>query len=213
MFWLILFPLFSFFGKIFVERFPLFYEGNPFWKMTWKRNKTSVWRFLPFCAFDSRIIIDICLIIIFLITQNIFFVFLSVCLIVCWVDAKSAHLPEDILMPLFLLGLLASPIPMMDRIIGCTAGYFVMRIYMELISFRKPGNYAGGDITFMLMAGAWLGPNILFVLLMCPVFFVIEGILLGRFKQGHPMRPSFFVSVLIMTMLMVNHISIWSMLI
>jgi leader peptidase (prepilin peptidase)/N-methyltransferase len=99
-------------------------------------------------------------------------------LIVAWVDWREAWIPDRLVVPLCLLGLLASPFAAnaMDRIYGLSLSVGVLVLGFQVLSWRRGQDlFAAGDIMFCAMAGGWLGLGAV------PAFLL----LVAAFYAGH----------------------------
>lgn len=87
-------------------------------------------------------------------------ILLWVGLLTAWIDIEYHIIPEEITWVLLFIGLLMSPaVPdVYDRIIGAALCAFVMWMSMFLLGIIMRKNlYAGGDVSFAAVAGAWVG--------------------------------------------------------
>ncbi len=139
------------------------------------------------------------------------------CIILAWMDWKEAWLPDRILVPLLMLGLLASPFApsAMDRIEGCAVSLGAIWLTFAWITWRRGEDYyAAGDMMFCAMAGAWLGlhPVPVFLIVTCGLYALHYVFLKARKiawtppeaemqpllgdSSGFPLGPSLVVSFL-----------------
>lgn len=82
------------------------------------------------------------------------------CVVLAWIDWREAWLPDRIMAPLCVVGLLASPFSASaeDRIQGLAVASGAISLSFILMGLRRRENvFAGGDVMFCAMAGAWLG--------------------------------------------------------
>jgi leader peptidase (prepilin peptidase)/N-methyltransferase len=92
------------------------------------------------------------------------------CIVLAWIDWRETWLPDRIMIPLLMIGLLCSPFAPdpMGRIQGLTMGACIIGACMAWLSLRKQaGMFASGDFTFCAMAGAWLGAGVVPAFLLC----------------------------------------------
>lgn len=102
----------------------------------------------------------------------------------CFIDADTTLLPDDITLPLLWLGLLANVwgvfVPLPEAVIGAAAGYvFLWSVYwlFKLVTGKEGMGY--GDFKLLAALGAWLGWKMLLpIILLSSIVGAVVGIAL-----------------------------------
>ena len=102
----------------------------------------------------------------------------------CFIDADTTLLPDDITLPLLWLGLLANVwqvfAPLQDAVLGAAIGYvFLWSVYwlFKLVTGKEGMGY--GDFKLLAALGAWLGWKMLLpIILLSSIVGALVGIVL-----------------------------------
>jgi leader peptidase (prepilin peptidase) / N-methyltransferase len=102
----------------------------------------------------------------------------------CFIDADTTLLPDDITLPLLWLGLLANAwqvfVPLFDAVLGAAIGYvFLWSVYwlFKLVTGKEGMGY--GDFKLLAALGAWLGWKMLLpIILLSSIVGAVVGIVL-----------------------------------
>ncbi len=102
----------------------------------------------------------------------------------CFIDADTTLLPDDITLPLLWLGLLANVwgvfVPLTEAVLGAAAGYlFLWSVYwlFKLVTGKEGMGY--GDFKLLAALGAWLGWKMLLpIILLSSVVGAAVGVVL-----------------------------------
>lgn len=96
-------------------------------------------------------------------------------LTIAWIDAEHMRLPDALTLPLLLVGLasaVADPEVLSERAAGAALGYLAFQgVALAYRLLRRRTGLGGGDAKLMAVAGAWLG----WQLLPLVVFFAALG--------------------------------------
>ena len=122
-----------------------------------------------------------------------------------WADVLDHWLPETLTVPLFFLGLVASPFESdpMARILGATVACFAVAASVKLVARMRRTSaeaaVAGGDVALAAAGGAWLGlsstPTFLVVASLAYVAYAAPLRAAGR--RETPMGPGLSVGMLV----------------
>ncbi len=132
-----------------------------------------------------------------------FSLYLAATLILSWsficlifIDIDHMLLPDDITLPLLWLGILLAltgtgPVTLFDAVIGAMAGYLVLWLVFwgfKLITGKEGMGY--GDFKLLAVIGAWLGWQILpVVILLSSVIGALTGLTMIAFFGGQRDKP------------------------
>ena len=102
----------------------------------------------------------------------------------CFIDADTTLLPDDITLPLLWLGLLANVwqvfVPLSEAVLGAAAGYlFLWSVYwlFKLVTGKEGMGY--GDFKLLAALGAWFGWKMLLpIILLSSVVGAVVGVVL-----------------------------------
>lgn len=125
-------------------------------------------------------------------------------LVLAIIDLQTYLLPDSITLPGLWVGLLAALLPIFtplpDAVIGAAAGYLSLwSIYwlFRLVTGKEGMGY--GDFKLLAMLGAWLGWQLLPVIIFCSAAVgAVIGITLqlsGRLERGHPLPYGPFLAI------------------
>jgi leader peptidase (prepilin peptidase)/N-methyltransferase len=108
-------------------------------------------------------------------------------LALAWIDWERFWLPDVLVLPLLVAGLLAvwlqAPWTLTDHAIGAIAGYLAFRIIGRLYQLlRKREGLGQGDAKLLAAAGAWLGWQPLPDLVLLAAIVAIGMALIGRVR-------------------------------
>lgn len=122
--------------------------------------------------------------------------------LIAWIDFEHHIIPEELTWFLLFAGLLMSPavFDVYDRILGAALGASAMWTAMFVVGFlRKENTYAGGDVSFVAVAGAWVGVQFVpwYLLILSAIYILHSAPLRIRGVRWVPMGPSLVISLLI----------------
>lgn len=124
------------------------------------------------------------------------------CIVLSWMDLEHFLLPDQVTIPLILVGLAVSPFETdpMARILGLVFGLsFVWCIFYAFSKVRHVDAMSLGDVALVGAAGAWLGYSVLPILLMQTSGLFIAFVLLSRRSNNDwfPMGPAICAAMMI----------------
>lgn len=120
-------------------------------------------------------------------------VFVSVSLVLAWIDAETGFLPDRLTLPLLWLGLLvnvdAAFAPLAHAVVGAAGGYLafwgVNAVFRGLTGREALG---GGDFKLLAALGAWLGwmalPRVVFAAAVLGLAVALVRRMAGRLAPG-----------------------------
>lgn len=117
------------------------------------------------------------------------------CLTLAWIDWREAWLPDRFTATFTVIGLLASPFAAepMERIQGLAMASAAISAAFLLVGWRRGSNlFAGGDVMFCAMAGAWLGlqPVLVFLIVGSLLHVAICAALAASGRRWTPQDPA-----------------------
>ncbi|MFC4236069.1 prepilin peptidase [Thalassospira xianhensis] len=126
--------------------------------------------------------------------------------LLAWIDIREYMLPDIIVIPIAVIGLLFSPFEQdaIMRFIGGAIGVGVPLLIMMLISLQKKVNaVAFGDVFLFGAYGTWVGPGSLVLgMFLCSLFCIVHCLVeRGKGKDWVPMGPSICASFVIIAFL------------
>jgi prepilin signal peptidase PulO-like enzyme (type II secretory pathway) len=130
--------------------------------------------------------------------------------LIAWIDYEHHIIPEELTWFLLFAGLLMSPavLDVYDRICGAALGAFSMWMAMFVVGLLKRENtYAGGDVSFAAVAGAWVGVFFVpwYLLILSVIYICHTAPLRLKGVKWVPMGPALVLALLIsMLILHVN---------
>lgn len=122
--------------------------------------------------------------------------------LIAWIDYEHHIIPEELTWFLLFAGLLMSPgvVEVYDRICGAALGAFSMWMAMFVVSLLKRENtYAGGDVSFAAVAGAWVGVFFVpwYLLILSVIYICHTAPLRLKGVKWVPMGPALVIALLV----------------
>jgi prepilin signal peptidase PulO-like enzyme (type II secretory pathway) len=116
-------------------------------------------------------------------TAVLWSVFFGTCIVLAWIDTRTQLLPDDLVLPLLWLGILAASMGLTETTLhssiwGAALGYMVLwLVYQAYKMATKVEGMGFGDFKLLACIGAWMGWEMLLpVLLIASLGATIFGI-------------------------------------
>lgn len=108
--------------------------------------------------------------------EIVFAIFL---LTVAAIDIKTRMIYDMILLPMFIAGLVLTPIPIEEAMLNAALGFLITFAIMRL-----SGGLGGGDVKFCAVLGVWLGNDLFSAIFMASILAAIVGVICAvRFRS------------------------------
>lgn len=137
--------------------------------------------------------------------------------VITMLDLRHHWIPAVITTPMLWLGLLCSPLEpdVMQRVIGAAAAGMIIWGAVAIVSVMSRKSmlemWSGGDVAFLMMAGAWMGPeNVIQLIFMAAVIFVVHerAVFYRTGERWVPFGPALSAGLLLQTAAIISGVQI-----